>query len=147
MAGQEREAGLESIVTIGTTADSSREAVAIARDNPPVSTTVGIQPNYVSQAQPDDWQTIEELAPPKVVAIGETGLDRCSRAPFNLQQTIFVRHIDTGGAAEIAVRRPLPRSGGADILASLANGIWGPASRGGDALVFRATSERPLPGR
>ena len=114
------EAGLESIVTIGTTADSSREAVAIARDNPTVYAAVGIQPNYVSQAQPDDWQAIEELAAqPKVVAIGETGLDRYwDHAPFDLQTDYFVRHID------LARRRNLPfvvhcRDAEADVLAVL----------------------------
>jgi TatD DNase family protein len=89
-------AGLEAIVTIGTTAASSVEAVEIARAHPMVHAAVGIQPNYVSQAAPGDWETIERLATqPKVVAIGETGLDRYwDYAPFDLQTEYFARHLD-----------------------------------------------------
>jgi len=89
------QAGLEFVVTIGTTAASSREAVEIAQANPLVYAAVGIQPNYVSQAAPDDWAVIEKLAAePKVVAIGETGLDRYwDHAPFDLQTEYFDRHL------------------------------------------------------
>jgi TatD DNase family protein len=90
------ESGVEAILTIGTTAASSREAVAIAAAHPAVFAVVGIQPNYASQAAPGDWATIEELArAPQVVAIGETGLDRYwDYAPFDVQQDYFDRHIE-----------------------------------------------------
>ena len=90
------ETGLERVITIGTTAASSRDAVAIAAAHPLVHAAVGIQPNYVSQAAPDDWNVIEELAAsPKVVAIGETGLDRYwDYAPFDLQTEYFAHHLD-----------------------------------------------------
>jgi TatD DNase family protein len=89
------EAGLAAIVTIGTTAPTSREAVAIAQAHPRVYAAVGIQPNYVSQAQPGDWELIEQLAREhKVVAIGETGLDRYwDYAPFDLQVEYFDKHL------------------------------------------------------
>ncbi len=90
------EAGLKAIVTIGTTADSSRRAVALADAYPMIFATVGIQPNYVAEANPGDWQVIEELVKhPKVVAVGETGLDRYwDYAPIELQQEYFTRHIE-----------------------------------------------------
>src|SRR4051812_23775288 len=80
-------AGVEAIVTIGTTAASSREAVRIAESHPGVRAAVGIQPNYVAEAAPGDWETIEQLAGNgRVVAIGETGVDRYwDHAPFDLQ--------------------------------------------------------------
>jgi len=112
--------GLTAIVTIGTTADSSRRAVAIAQQFPAVYAAVGIQPNYVSQAHDSDWETIEELAgEPKVVAIGETGLDRYwDYAPFELQVDYFRRHIG------LARQRDLPfvvhcRDAEADVVAEL----------------------------
>jgi len=71
------DAGVAAMITIGTTAESSRRAVELAESFECVFAAVGIQPNYVGQSKPHDWETIEELAMhPKVVAIGETGLDR-----------------------------------------------------------------------
>jgi TatD DNase family protein len=88
--------GLAAIVTIGTTAESSRRAVEIASRYPAVYAAVGIQPNYVAEARPGDWEEIEELAGrAKVVAIGETGLDRYwDYAPIDLQRDYFSRHIE-----------------------------------------------------
>jgi TatD DNase family protein len=88
-------AGVARIVTIGTTADSSRRCVEIAREFPAVYAAVGIQPNYAAQAKAGDWETIESLAASaKVAAIGETGLDRYwDYAPFDLQIDFFQRHI------------------------------------------------------
>jgi TatD DNase family protein len=115
-----RETGLECIVTIGTTAASSREAVEIAGANNIVYAAVGIQPNYVAEAAPGDWEVIEELATrPRVVAIGETGLDRYwDHSPFDLQSEYFARHI------ALAERHKLPfvvhcREAEADVVAQL----------------------------
>jgi TatD DNase family protein len=90
------DAGVTRIVTIGTTAASCRTAVALAEQFKPVFAAVGIHPNYASTAQPDDWARIEELARhPRVVGIGETGLDRYwDHTPLELQQDYFGRHID-----------------------------------------------------
>lgn len=88
-------AGIARIVSIGTTADTSRRAVEIASQFPNVFAAVGIQPNYVAQAKAGDWEQIEVLSSaPKVVAIGETGLDRYwDYAPFDIQIDYFQRHI------------------------------------------------------
>jgi TatD DNase family protein len=88
-------AGIVRIITIGTTADTSRRSVDVAAEFPGVYAAVGIQPNYAAQAKAGDWETIEELAlAEKVVAIGETGLDRYwDYAPFDLQIEYFQRHI------------------------------------------------------
>jgi TatD DNase family protein len=90
------QADVVAVITIGTTLESSRRAVALAEKYPFVFAAVGIQPNYTAEARPGDWETIEELAEkPKVVAIGETGLDRYwDYAPFDLQVEYFTRHID-----------------------------------------------------
>jgi TatD DNase family protein len=112
--------GVVRIVTIGTTAETSREAVEIAARHPSVYAAVGIQPNYAAEARPGDWEIIEELAvQPKVVAIGETGLDRYwDYAPIELQREYFSRHI------ELARRLGRPfvvhcRDAEADVIALL----------------------------
>lgn len=89
-------AGVSRIVTIGTTLASSRAAIAIAAEFPGVYAAVGIHPNYAAVAQPDDWREIEQLAnSAKVVAIGETGLDRYwDHTPIEIQQDYFDRHLD-----------------------------------------------------
>lgn len=71
------QAGVETILAVGTTADSSAAVVALAARYDSVLAAVGIQPNYCAEAGPDDWARIVELAAAsKVVALGETGLDR-----------------------------------------------------------------------
>lgn len=69
-------AGVESLITIGTDVPSSREAVRLAAAHDPVFATVGIHP-YDSEGFNDSvLGEIAELATaPKVVAIGEVGLD------------------------------------------------------------------------
>src|SRR5688572_15363425 len=81
-------AGVERVLVIGTTASSSRRAVEIAQQFEGLSAAVGIQPNHVAEAQAGDWDEIVALAQqPKVVALGETGLDRYwDNAPFDVQQ-------------------------------------------------------------
>jgi TatD DNase family protein len=89
------EQGVVRIVTIGTTAASSRLAARLAAEYKAVYAAVGIQPNYAAAAAAGDWEAIEELAgAPKVAAIGETGLDRYWReTPWDLQIDYFDRHL------------------------------------------------------
>jgi TatD DNase family protein len=91
-----RAAGVEAIVAIATTAESSRATLAIARRFPGVVLpTVGIQPNYCAQAGPGDWDEVAALARGgEAVALGETGLDRYwDYAPFSVQEDYFDRHL------------------------------------------------------
>lgn len=90
-----REAGVQHIVAVGTDLASSRRCLELAAAYAGVHAAVGIQPNYVADAQDEDWQQIVRLAErPGVVAIGETGLDRYwDHAPFGLQQDYFDRHL------------------------------------------------------
>jgi TatD DNase family protein len=113
-------AGIERIVAIGVTADSSAAVVKLAAENPAIYAAVGIQPNYCAQAKPSDWERIVKLAAaPKVVAIGETGLDRhWDYTPFEVQQDYFDRHL------RLAQERHLPfivhtRESDTDVLAML----------------------------
>lgn len=99
-----RTAGVTEIVAVGTTAAASQKCVALAQEYDGVYAAVGIQPNYVAEAQAADWQQIEQLAQaPRVVAIGETGLDRYwDFTPFDAQQEYFDRHI------RLAQQREMP---------------------------------------
>jgi len=69
-------AGITKIVCIGTDLDSSTRALKIAEQFPNVFAAVGWHPSHANEA-PDDFRPdLRKLAThPKVVALGETGLD------------------------------------------------------------------------
>jgi TatD DNase family protein len=69
-------AGIAKIISIGTSLDSSRRAVALAERHPAIYAAVGWHPSEALSAPADLRPALHELARhPKVVAIGETGLD------------------------------------------------------------------------
>lgn len=69
-------AGIHRIITIGVDEESSRAAVRLAEAYPQVYAAVGWHPNHAAEAPEEVRPFLEELARhPKVVAIGETGLD------------------------------------------------------------------------
>ena len=89
------DAGVERMLTIGITRQTSEAAVVLANRHAQVSAVVGIQPNYAQEATDEDWQRIVELsAHPQVVGIGETGLDKYwDFAPLEIQRDFFRRHL------------------------------------------------------
>lgn len=91
-----RAAGVIGLLTIGTTADSSVKAAKLAKQHNDIFAAVGIQPNYVAEEKPGDWDRIVELAEEdRVLAIGETGLDRhWDYTPFPAQIEAFDRHLE-----------------------------------------------------
>ena len=111
---------LAAIVAVGICAPSSKRCVALAQQHTIVHATVGIQPNDVAKAAPDDWDCILKLAKePGVVALGETGLDRYwDFAPFELQQDYFDRHLRLSQATGLPFIVHM-RDCDADVLAML----------------------------
>src|SRR4029077_20928663 len=70
------EAGVTRIITIGTAVESSRRAVELAEKHPNVFAVIGVHPTFVPEAEDDVVTPLRELAKnPRVVAIGEIGLD------------------------------------------------------------------------
>jgi TatD DNase family protein len=70
------QAGVTRIVTIGTSLDSSRRAIEFAEKYPAIYATIGVHPTHAEEAEEDVMTPLRELAKhPRVVAIGETGLD------------------------------------------------------------------------
>jgi TatD DNase family protein len=113
-------AGVECMIALGTTAASSRATVSLAETYPNVFAAVGIHPNSCAEAGPGDWDAIVGLLDhPRVVALGETGLDRYwDHAPIELQRDSFDRHL------RMSQGRGLPvvvhcRDAQADVLAML----------------------------
>ena len=70
------DAGVTRIITIGTSIESSRRAVELAEKYPNIFAVIGVHPTYVEESGEDVISPLRELAQnPRVVAIGETGLD------------------------------------------------------------------------
>src|SRR5437879_505970 len=71
-----QQAGIARIISIGTDLDSSRRAIALAEQYPNVCAVVGCHPSSANESPNDLRPVLRELArQPKVVALGETGLD------------------------------------------------------------------------
>jgi TatD DNase family protein len=113
-------AGVTAMILPAVSADSSEACILLAETHEDLYPAVGIQPNDCADAKPGDWERIERLAMhPRVVALGETGLDRYwDFTPFALQQDYFERHL------RLAQQRDLPviihcREAEADLLPML----------------------------
>ena len=91
-----REAGVTTLITVGTDMASSAQAVATATRYDQVWAAVGIHPNDAMEATPRVLEVIEQLArDPACVAVGETGLDyyRDHTTPAE-QHASFRAHIE-----------------------------------------------------
>lgn len=89
------EAGVGSIITIGTDVERSRRAVVLAEGDPRIYAAVGIHPHEAAAMDEGLWAALEELARhPRVVAIGEVGLDyHYDRPPRDVQAAAFRRQV------------------------------------------------------
>jgi TatD DNase family protein len=97
-----REAGVTRIISIGTDPDSWRSTLALAEEHDGVYVVAGLHPH---EATPEfDLLELEQvLGHPKVVGVGETGLDYYrDYAPHDAQASLFVAQL------EIARERQLP---------------------------------------
>lgn len=101
---------MTAIIVPGTTVETSIQAVTLANEyRDIVHAAVGIHPTSCGDTSEEDWLRLEQLAEfggishpaspaiaasTKVVAIGETGLDRYwDTVPFGCQVDFFHRHL------------------------------------------------------
>ena len=87
--------GVTRLLAVGTTVASSEACLRLAQAFTGVWAATGIHPNHTHEAAAGDWDHILAVAQdPRVVALGETGLDKhWDFAPFELQQDYFDRHL------------------------------------------------------
>ena len=98
-----REAGVRFFVNVGTDLESSRKSIALAEHYDYVYATVGIHPHDVKDATPEDMCQLAGLAKhPKVVAIGEVGLDFYRNlSPEPIQRKLIVQFFDMAKQANL----------------------------------------------
>lgn len=97
------EAGVGLMVTIGTTLRGFEGVLKVAETYDNIVCTVGIHP-HEAEAEPDvDTARLVELAQhPKVVGIGETGLDYFyEHSPRDAQKTNFRAHIEASRETQL----------------------------------------------
>lgn len=96
-----REAGVERMVTVGTDLASSQLAIDMAARFDGVWATVGLHPHDAK----DGLDGIEDLlAAPKVVAVGECGLDYYyEHSPREVQRDAFVAQITMAKRHDLAL--------------------------------------------
>jgi TatD DNase family protein len=76
VVGAARDAGVERILVPGWNAWSSAAAIALADRVPGLDAAVGVHPHDAASIDDETWRAITaSAANPRVVAIGETGLD------------------------------------------------------------------------
>lgn len=90
------DAGVTRLINVSSNMEGARNAVSISSSYPNVYGTVGVHPHDADTLTPD---AIEELlrlcAEPKIVAIGEIGLDYFRmRTPKETQQSTFAAQMD-----------------------------------------------------
>jgi TatD DNase family protein len=102
-----RAAGVTAFVCIGSGSDtaSARQAVALAAAEGDVFAAVGVHPHDVARMSEADWTELEALArAPRVVGVGETGLDYYyDHSPHEAQRAAYERFVALARAA----RRPV----------------------------------------
>lgn len=95
--GRAREAGVEQIIVVGGAGDmsSNTAAVALAESWPNLYATVGMHPHDAKDVGEEELQQLKELAAhPKVIAVGETGLDYYyNHSPREVQRRVFAQFI------------------------------------------------------
>lgn len=125
------DAGVARIVTIGVDLPTSRQGIALAETYDAVFAAVGIHPNDLGEGiTPQELSELRTLAAhPKVVAVGEIGLDyHWQRVPHPVQQAAFEAQLDLAATTG----RPViihNREAHADVMATLAAWLAAPATQ------------------
>lgn len=91
-----RRAGVSAFVVIGTDLESSRRAVNLADSHSDVYAAVGVHPHNAKDLDARILGALERLADsPKVVAVGEIGLDYYRKlSPADVQMDAFRRQLE-----------------------------------------------------
>lgn len=93
-----RAAGVQAIVAVATDAEDAGVVAALTGRFPEVYATAGVHPHAATRATPEALSAVRELLRhPRVVAVGETGLDyHYDFSPRDVQREAFLRHLELG---------------------------------------------------
>lgn len=97
--------GVDRILIPGTTLETSRKAIELAERHPKLFAAAGVHPNEATSWDADTFRQLEQLVSnPKVVAIGEIGLDYYRQyAPTDLQKEILAKQLNLATKTNLPV--------------------------------------------
>jgi TatD DNase family protein len=101
-----RSGGVEAVVCVAEDPESARRCVELAAAHavltdsaPRIAATAGLHPHHASRFAATAGSLARLLGDPRVVAVGETGLDyHYDRSPRELQREAFAWHLAQGAA-------------------------------------------------
>jgi TatD DNase family protein len=123
-----REAGIDQIIAVGGAGEmsSNHDAVALADSYENVYATVGMHPHDAKDVGPEELKSLRDLTvDPKVVAVGETGLDYYySHSPHGVQRRVFAEfiHLARQTGLPLVVHEREAAKDAAQLLRSEGNG-------------------------
>jgi TatD DNase family protein len=93
-----RKAGVRQLVVTGTTVGESRNALELAAAREGIFATAGVHPHHARDCDADTIDSLRELSRhPRVVAIGECGLDfNRNYSPHPDQEKWFIAQLELG---------------------------------------------------
>jgi TatD DNase family protein len=99
------EAGVSTILIIGFDLETSLGAVELAQKHEHLYATVGMHPHDAKNLTPDVLKSFRELLDhPKVIALGEIGLDYYRNlSPHNVQKEAFEKQLNLAGEMEMPI--------------------------------------------
>lgn len=137
-------AGVERMVVIGTGEGPPdlESGIRLADRYEPIYATVGVHPHDTSKATPDTYKRLKDLLQhPKVIALGEIGLDyHYDHSPREVQREAFIEQMRIAAEAQ----KPIvihTREAWEDTLALLEQ-YWKPAALGGIMHCFSGGPEQ-----
>ncbi len=100
-----REEGIDLIVNPGDDMYSSRKAMDLAKKYDFIYAAIGYHPHNAKDVKKDSYPQLEEMAKdPKVVAIGEIGLDYYrDHSPRDIQRKVFIDQIQLAGRLDLPI--------------------------------------------
>lgn len=100
-----REEGIGLIVNPGDDMSTSRRAMDLAKKYDFIYAAIGFHPHNAKDVRKDSYLQLEEMAKePKVVAIGEIGLDYYrDHSPRDIQRKVFIDQIQLAGRLDLPI--------------------------------------------
>ncbi len=111
--------GIGEVVDVGASLAGTKEAILLAERYPWIYAAAGVHPTETEELNEENFRWLsEQTAHPKVVAVGEIGLDYHWETPRDVQKLWFERQL------ELAIRKDMPviihsREAAADTLAMI----------------------------
>ncbi len=90
------EAGIKQLINVGSNLETSKQSVALAEKYPFIYAAAGVHPHDAKNLPSNYLKILEEiLQKPKVVAVGEIGLDYYYElSPRDVQQEVFIEQLN-----------------------------------------------------